>query len=153
VSRELTQNLVSPDQVQSALLDLETYRQARAEAGLKSKTAKAAEAEIPDSLAGLLTGELTEAHLDEVRTWLKALQAKAPVIHIGLPGVPSEALRRALAHWFRERIDPTILLDFEVDRELAGGFVLRVGGQLYDYSFRKRLLDKKAVIARIYHGQ
>lgn len=155
MSRDLPLSLVTPDQIQSVLLDLSHFRDAQTDAKVRAKVgAKNAESlPLSPELTELLPDAPTDSDLDEIAQWLQKIRDEAPVVHVVLPAVATKALKQALIHWFRERIDPSVLLDFEVDREIAGGFIVRVGGRVYDYSFRKRLLEKKAVIARLYHGR
>jgi F-type H+-transporting ATPase subunit delta len=71
--------------------------------------------------------------------------------HITLSHPADEALRREIVGSLERRFDKTIVADFEVDRELIGGVVIRVGDQILDGSFRRRAatLRRRLFEARI----
>ncbi len=70
---------------------------------------------------------------------------------ITLSHAPDEALRREIVGSLERRFGKTMVADFEVDPALIGGVVIRVGDQILDGSFRRRVstLRRRLSEARI----
>ncbi len=128
----------SPQQVQIIRLEIERCRQMIKEV---SRRGKASNFEISADLKELLgAGDVTIEKL-AAADQLLADAGKWQVIHLQLPAIPGPALRSKMAAWFRAKIKPEILVSFELNSALAGGFALRIGAVQLDHSFRKRLLE------------
>ncbi len=148
-------SLISPDQLRAAALEVQRYGEMMAEAARRSSKSAAKGDDLPDlslDLERMLPNPVTTEAIVEVVAWLNGLAESAKKVNITLPGVAPKAYREKVAGWFRQAIDPNILIVFDVNRALAGGFVLRFGGQFYDYSFRKRLLEKPERIGELLHN-
>jgi hypothetical protein len=149
--RELPITLISPDDVQAALLDMDKYEQSVQEAAVRKDGAPV----LPPTaaLVRLLPDKLTPESLAELRTWLAQQMQKNPVARLVLPAIPTMAYKEAVIRWLRQEIAPNIMLDVEINRELAGGFQLWLGGKMFDFSFRQPLLDNHTKLVELYRGR
>ncbi len=87
--------------------------------------------------------------LEKALSWLEQLKTSAPEIRLTLPGLPTAQLRNDIVVWFRNEIHAFALLAFEYNRALAGGFALRTGSKLHDFSFRKALLNDSEAMVKV----
>lgn len=155
MDHKLPDHITGPDDLQ--LLELEVNRVlelSREQALRRSKTAKAPVLELSPQLLEFLDlgpGSAIPgiAELEELKAWLEQARGSAPVVHLGLPGMPAEKLKTEIVHWFRQEINPLMLLVFEYNRGLAGGFVIRLGSQIYDYSFKHALLTNNQAMVKV----
>lgn len=100
---------------------------------------------------GMKPGEAlpSVSELEELRAWLEQTKSTAPEIHITLPALPASQLKGDIVAWFRAEINPLALVTFEYNRALAGGFVLRSGSEIHDFSFRKALLTNSGAMVKV----
>lgn len=89
------------------------------------------------------------ADLEALQKMLAAVKATAPAAYLTMPGVPPEKLKLEVVQWLRREIHPLTLVTFEYNRGLAGGFALRLGSQVYDYSFRHALLGNSQAMVKV----
>ena len=84
------------------------------------------------------------AALEELVAELSELNKKAPQLTITLAAPPSPSLRRSLVEWCRTNVSQTVLVSFRYNSNLLGGMVVRAGSHLFDWSFRRKLLEQSA---------
>jgi F0F1-type ATP synthase delta subunit len=151
----LPNNIYSPDQVSTVVLDLNTFqgelRDDQARAKIKSKKTEAPEptALLRDVLDAAGLDNPTPDALDELRKLLENMLAKAPVAHVTLAALPKLPIKTKFAAWFRQEISPNMLLTFAVRTDIGGGAVVQTGSHVYDFSFRNLLMANKAKLAEI----
>lgn len=153
----LPDDVYSPDQVSTVVLDLNTYQgelrdHAARERGSKSK--RKAEKPEPSALlqavlesAGLDT--VTPDSLDELRRALEEILKKSCVAHVTLAALPNLSFKKKITTWFRQEISPNMLLTFAVRTDIGGGAIIQTGSHVYDFSFRNLLIANKAKLAEI----
>jgi len=107
---------------------------------------KASQPELSD-IAGEVIREwakeapLTSARIDELITHLEKIQKTAPIITITLAAAATSEVKRALVSWCREHIHEDILVTFRFNATILGGMVVRYGSRVYDWSFRRAIMD------------
>ncbi len=150
----LPMDLHSPDQLSAVLMEVDAYRSALHDAKIRGQTAQ-----LPDMsqlLIDLLQSSRIEpddqAGLEELHTGVEQLLNHAPVVHLTLAGLPTRTVKRQITTWFRTQMSPTILVTFSARADLGGGFVATAGSHVYDYSFRRHILDNKQRIAELTFG-
>lgn len=74
---------------------------------------------------------------------LQELLKKAPSVHVLLAATPSAELKEQITNWFRTQVAANMLITFTVRRDLGGGVMVRAGSHIYDFTFRKKILDHK----------
>jgi F-type H+-transporting ATPase subunit delta len=87
---------------------------------------------------------------DEYRTLVDERRGRMRA-HITLSHEPDEALRREIIGTLERRFDRSIIAEFAIDPSLIAGVVIRVGDQILDGSFRRRVstLRRRLAEARI----
>ena len=97
----------------------------------------------PAKVATLSTKQM-EQWQEQLAEWVSQ-----PVIHLTFATPASPAVKVAMVRWFREHIHSTLLVKFDVNRNIVGGLVVRTPSRIFDFSFRRPLLDNKSLIPEI----
>lgn len=96
---------------------------------------------------------VSEQHLDELIEELAKYKRTLPVISITLAAPASGQLKKTLTNWCRQNLATGILVSFAHNRTLLGGMVVRYGSHVYDWSWRRQLLNTPSqfseVLARV----
>lgn len=102
--------------------------------------------------------KLSDAALQLLRTWndtklmtasgieqliheLADFKRTAETMTITLAAPAGKELRHALVGWCRQNLSPTILVSFEFNSSLLGGMVVRRGSRVFDWSFRRQIMN------------
>lgn len=87
---------------------------------------------------------LTPKRLDALLEALEDFEATAPQITITLAAPASGNQKQTLVAWCREHIAPNVLVNFQFNSTLLGGMTIRSGSHIFDWSFRRQILDARA---------
>lgn len=79
---------------------------------------------------------------------LKLIQQKAPVVHMSFSVDPSATFMQKMVTWWRENIDPYVLIEVGLQPNIAAGCLVRTPNHQYDFSLRRRLETQKAELAK-----
>jgi F0F1-type ATP synthase delta subunit len=72
---------------------------------------------------------------------LEDLQHSAKIVTITLAAQPSNSIKATLVGWCRQELAADVLVNFGFNRSLLGGMVVRAGSRVFDWSFRRQILD------------
>jgi hypothetical protein len=92
---------------------------------------------------------LSQKSLDELIASLERTKKQAPVMTITLAAPATTEVKRALVDWCRKNINQDILVTFRFNSTLLGGMVLRYGSNIYDWSFRRAILNERQKFGEI----
>lgn len=153
MSMVLPADISSPDQLGEVLLELQDVVTAVRSAQARTTQGAIEPPVLSGDLAQLIqrtnvnVGDIAalEALAQDIRRTLDT----APTAHILLSATPTRSMKRTLTTWFRTEIDPQILLSFAARSDLGGGAVIQVGSHLYDFSFRRTILDHKSRLTEL----
>lgn len=87
--------------------------------------------------------QLTQAKLDELIQLLEEFKTTAPTLTITLAAPPTGDIKKVLVEWCRKNVAPNVLVTFRFNSSLLGGMVVRYGSQIFDWSFRRKILANK----------
>lgn len=93
--------------------------------------------------------ELSSSRLDELTAYLEHTQNNAPVMTITLAAPATSEVKKALVTWCRTNVDPTILVTFRFNATILGGMVVRYRSAVYDWSFRRAILNERQRFAEV----
>lgn len=154
--------LVLPDAIASAqdlaavILEIRQYAKWQAHNAVKQRVGarfKSGAGDIPrlSAAASQLLDDWSRTHdsgkqpgsrdLDELISALEVYKTKAPSLTITLAAPPTSDIKRLLTGWCRTNIAPGVLVNFSFNRSLLGGMVVRYGSRLFDWSFRRQILE------------
>jgi len=80
-----------------------------------------------------------EAACKELLGRLEKLKNEAPTLHLSFPIDPSAEVMKKLIVWFRQEIDPRIVIQIGLQPTIAAGIVLRTPNHQFDFSLRQHL--------------
>lgn len=86
---------------------------------------------------------LSTASLDALIATLEDYKNTAPQLSITLAAPVSGNLHRNLVAWCREHVAPNVLVNFQFNAAILGGIVVRSGSHVYDWSFRRAILENR----------
>ena len=86
---------------------------------------------------------LSQKRLDDLITTLEKTAKHAPVMTITLAAPATAEVKRTLVGWCRTNIHQDILVTFQFNSTILGGMVLRFGSKIYDWSFRRTILNER----------
>lgn len=86
---------------------------------------------------------LSVKSLDKHMHALEEYAHSAPQITITLAAPAPVSLKQTLTTWCRQNLAPNMLVNFEFNSGLCGGMVVRYGSRMFDWSFRRQILENK----------
>ncbi len=149
---KMTDEIISPQDLKSIILELRQYNIWFTQNSVKLQVSKSSITDQPiisDSAIKLLkdyTGNKASINQKDIDGLLKSLAMlgeSSPSLTMTLAAAPSNGLKKQLISWYRENIDPNILVDFRFNSTLLGGMVIKYQSHVYDYSFRRQILAAK----------
>lgn len=93
--------------------------------------------------------ELTPELLDALITLLDRMRAHAKTMTITLAAPATNEVKKELVAWMRANIAPDVLITFRFNSLLLGGMVVRFGSRIFDWSFRRTILNERHQIGEV----
>ena len=149
MSFKLPDSIYSLEQLEAIIFELREYVDWSRSAAIKRQVTAKADEQAPPAwshemqavVASYGDGKpLSTADVEELIKELKTYKKNAPVVHLTLAGMPGPAQRAKLMAWFREHVNPAVMLSFGANRAILGGMVIRAGSHIYDMSWRREFL-------------
>jgi F0F1-type ATP synthase delta subunit len=155
----LPPEVYSLQQLDAVISELTTFAKQSEQAAVKAKvsgkaTTLAAEFS-PEVAAVIKAAGKDEQKPDELAALaeeLTGLRDSAPQVHITLAAMPAEGLKKQLAAWLRQNLNPQVLITFGYHTALLGGMVVRTGSRTFDWSFRRQILAAAPQFAERLHN-
>ena len=86
---------------------------------------------------------LSQSTLDELIEKLDKYKVNTPTITITLAAPPTADIKADLVAWCRKNLAPDMLVNFKFNGLLLGGMVIRYGSHIFDWSFRRQILENR----------
>ncbi len=142
---QLPATVLSVQDVESLIIEVREYAKWLSHNSVKQRMSIAGDTGQPDMTAAaqvIIAG--AGADLDSLLADLEDLRDNAPRLTITLAAPAGGELKRALATWCRSNIEADVLVSFQFNSTLLGGMVVRYGSHIFDWSFRRQVLDKRS---------
>jgi hypothetical protein len=149
----LDDSVASPQDLQAMILEIRGYARWFSHNAVKKRVGAkhGAHAEAPElsvAAAALVKAlgarqPLSTERLDGLIAGLEDYAADAPVMSITLAAPPTGGLKKQLVAWCRENVAPDTLVNFQFNSTLLGGMVVRIGSRIFDWSFRRQILENR----------
>lgn len=95
----------------------------------------------------------TPSALDMLLKSLDSHRRTAPAITITLAAAPTNDVKTKLVAWVRRELSSDTLVNFRVNRGILGGVVVAKGSHIFDWSFKRKIVQSNAsfseVLARV----
>jgi hypothetical protein len=153
----LSEAVVSPQDVQSLSYELQAYAKWFTHASIKQKVASKKPEDQPalseaanNLLEQWFKGKtISRASLDELLDKLHDFHDSAPRMTITLAAPAPLSLQKYIVAWCRKEVRPDILVSFRFSANLLGGMVVSYGSHVFDWSFRRKLLEGRAGFTKV----
>lgn len=147
----LPSTISSPSDLTALILDVRRYAKWFLEATVAGRVRalhQDPQPEISPAAADMIRAwasetPLTSQRLDELIVTLEMILKRAPVVTITLAAPAPAEVKRTLVNWCRQEIDPEILVTLTFNATILGGMIVRVGSRVYDWSFRRQIMDNR----------
>ncbi len=91
------------------------------------------------------TGQLLDQHhLDKLIEELATFRSHAPTMTITLAAPANNEIKQALVEWCRTNLNESVLVSFRFNATLLGGMVVRYGSHVFDWSFKRKILQNRS---------
>ena len=86
---------------------------------------------------------LSQTTLDELIEKLDKYKTDTPTITITLAAPATSDIKASLVSWCRKNLAADMLVTFKFNSLLLGGMVIRYGSHIFDWSFRRQILEAR----------
>ncbi len=80
---------------------------------------------------------------EELLKKIEYVKANAPSVHISFPVEPTADILERLVVWFRQEINPLIVIQVGIQPTIAAGVVVRTPNHQFDFSLRRHLYQNR----------
>lgn len=124
----------------------ESLRQAKLrKAGESTKLARTSA--TLEELARLNNVSLIDnAQRQQLLALLEGFHDHAPRVHISFAVEPSANFTRNITAWFRENINPILLIEIGLQPTLAAGCIVRTDNKVFDMSLRQHFAEQRPLL-------
>jgi hypothetical protein len=81
--------------------------------------------------------------LDILIDTLTLYKNTAPTLNITLAAPATNDIKQTLIGWCRKNIAPNVMVAFGFNSTILGGMVVHYGSRIFDWSFRRQILDNR----------
>lgn len=81
--------------------------------------------------------------LDALLDMLNLYKNTAPTLTITLAAPPTNDIKETLTNWCRKNIAPNSMVAFRFNATILGGLVVQHGSRIFDWSFRRTILNER----------
>ncbi len=147
----LPESVVTKADLSRLIREVEEYSEAAYQAEVRGGTAPSAHYASP---ALQLLAHRQEDTLNsrqarhKLLDQLRALQGGAIPVHVAFASQPSIKALQQLVVWFRKNVDPTIVVQVEVDPSIIGGCVVRTTNRVFTFTLAEALRSSQAALAK-----
>jgi hypothetical protein len=92
---------------------------------------------------------ITVRSLDGLIDKLNLYKNTAPTLRITLASPPTNDIKKKLISWCRMNIAPNVMVSFEFNATILGGLVVHYGSRIFDWSFRRKIIDQRHTFAEV----
>lgn len=149
----LEESVSSPQDLKALILEIRAYARWYSHNSVKKrlrlKARRMNEEPIMSPAAKALLHEwsnktpLSQKNLDELLATLEGYEKTAPQLTITLAAPATSGLKKTLVAWCRNNVAPNVLVNFQFNSTLLGGMVVRSGSHVFDWSFRRQILEAR----------
>lgn len=154
---QLPSEISSKQDLQSLILEVRQYGKWFQHVGVQKRVGSKTTQESPQlskaaaDLIRELSGKkgLTISDIEGLRSALEDYLKKAPTMTVTLAAPAGSDIKRTVVEWARKNIAPDVLVNFQFNSTLLGGMVVRYGSHIFDWSFRRQILDGRNKFAEV----
>ncbi|HTE57745.1 MAG TPA: hypothetical protein VK694_03290 [Verrucomicrobiae bacterium] len=107
---------------------------------------------MDEMLAGSQLNMLHEQDRKQLLTFLTAVKARSPVLHMSFGADPSPLFLSKLMTWLRAEIHPQVLLQVGLQPNIGAGMIMRTTNKQFDFSLRHRFKKQRDTLVQRLHA-
>lgn len=151
MSLRLPYSIASPQDLASLLGEIKEYAKWFNHESIRQKVAGSRPSTPPELTAGANElirawsqhSPLSRESFDKLVNGLEGYTKSSPLITFTLAAPASGELKKELVSWCRDNIAPDILVTFRFNATLLGGMVVQLGSSVFDWSFKRQILNNR----------
>jgi hypothetical protein len=93
--------------------------------------------------------QISQQGLEMLIKTLEDYAVNSPAMTITLAALPTSSLKTVLVNWCRENIAPNILVSFKFNSNLLGGMVVQYGSHVFDWSFKRKIMENCEIFPEV----
>jgi len=148
---KLDESVSSPQDLRALIAELHAYGNWLAHNDIKRRVGSGGKNPAPELSPAakaclkdyVPTSAKAEAALEELVAELDKLSRTARQITITLAAPAPGNLKKTLVGWCRANLDSDVLVSFQFNANLLGGMVVRSGSHIFDWSFRRSIMENR----------
>lgn len=148
---KLDDTIASPQDLRALIAELHSYGSWLAHNDIKRRVgtgSKNATPELSPAAKACLQSYVpasgkADAALEELVSELDKLSKTARHITITLAAPAPGDLKNTLVAWCRANLNTDVLVSFQFNANLLGGMVVRSGSHIFDWSFRRQIMENR----------
>jgi len=146
----LPSTIASSQDLNDIILDIREYAKWYSHNAIKKAGSKKSEnPDISSTAKEILrqysdSNSLNSSGISELIEYLERLRSDAPTISVTLASVPTSDLKKSIVEWSRSNLDPNVMVKFQFNATILGGLVVKCGSRIFDWSFRRKILDNRS---------
>lgn len=148
----LPESVYSPQDIAGLIIELHDYSRWFSSQAILKRTHASHNSEQPSISSvsmGLINSletknGISQHDIDELISTLEKLRSSLPVITVTLAAPATRDIKKTIVIWCRKNISDNILVNFGFNATLLGGMVIRSGSHIFDWSFKRQILENRA---------
>ncbi len=153
----LPDSIATPEELVRATLEVKEYAKWFNQESIRRRVSKKkgpAAPELTEPARAIIShwGDGGPTDSRDMATLIKTLEdfkRHTETVTITLAAPVTSSLKRTLVAWCRSSISPSIFVSFQFNSTILGGAVIRYGSRVFDWSFRRQLLDNSAAFGEV----
>ncbi len=153
----LPPNISSRSDLSALILEIRTYTKWYGQYVNAAKVGvqfTAAQPELSQTASTLLREHaahtpLSPETLDQLITALLDVEKNAPSISISLVGPAPAEVKAAIVAWCRTNLHESMLVTIRFNSTILGGMVVRSGSRIFDWSWKRAIMDNRGRFAEV----
>lgn len=154
---KLPDNIASPQDLTSLIVEIHEYNRWFAHESIKNKVDAKDTSESPVMSSGAIEllrdwkadQQISQHSLDMLSQTLEEYATNSPTMTITLAALPTSSLKKILVNWCRKNIAPDILVSFKFNSNLLGGMVVQYGSHVFDWSFKRKIIENRKIFPEV----
>ncbi len=145
----LPSTVASLQDLNDIILDIREYAKWYSHNAIKKSGSKKSEGPDISSTAKEILRQYSDSNnlnasgISDLVEYLEKLKTNAPTISVTLASVPTSDLKKSIVEWSRSNLDPDTMVKFQFNATILGGIVVKCGSRIFDWSFRRKILDSR----------
>lgn len=150
-------NIASSQDLTALIIEIREYARWFAHESVKKQVDTKNTSQSPTLSSGALEllrewkadQQISQESLDMLVKTLEECASSCQSMTITLAASPTSSLKITLVNWCRENIASDVLVSFRLNSNLLGGMVVQYGSHVFDWSFKRKILENRGLFPEV----